>query len=301
MTIDNPQPGAPIEAPFTLDGLQVVPGEIGLQVIASNGEVSTTRETSLRVECAGCPVIFLEEPEPSAVFEEPVLPRVRGRIVPAGASSLRYRVVDRLGQAFDGPLRVRAEDGFAVFAADQVPLFGGLNRVEITAPGGTGDTARCATSVAAPDEDPSSVRAVLRWDTMGSDLDLILVGPGASLFDIEGVLAPGREGGLEGQVLDDVDGLGPEHLWTNVLPEGTYGLAVAAMFSEGSAVVTPIAGGRLGSERPLGPVFLSAGRGDLWLVGTVRVAAGVATFEPVDRIFSGFEVPMEPPERWSEL
>ncbi len=110
----------------------------------------------------------------------------------------------------------------------------GLNRVTVSAlnSGGVGNTSvnvRCSSA-------NPVIWTELVWDTNGTDVDIHLLKPGASLFDIPGdcyfsnmkpdwgAAGAGDDPQLD---IDDIDGYGPEHITLNKMPTaGRYSLWV---------------------------------------------------------------------------
>jgi len=304
--LENPTPGAPTEIPFTIDGIPINPGASTVEVIAEAGVASQRYPVDVERQCVGCPEVTIESPRGTPVLAERFIPRLTGRITPAPGPGVRWRVLGERGQVFDGPLRpVPGDDGSAIFELGRVPTFDGLNRVDVIAPVEGGFEGSCSTAVLAPASRPRGARAVLTWDTE-ADLDLVWVGPGATLDSPGGVVSPSRmDESLSARVSDDFDGFGPELLIAGELGDGAYGILVEPITDEGaggsSGIVRLTFEDRLLTERPLGPRFTSAARGDLWVVGALRVEDGAARFVEVDRVVSLDDPPARPPTDWPEL
>ena len=303
--LENPRPGEPAELPFTLDDVAVDPGPTTVVVEARAGLARQRYAIDVERSCTGCPEVVIEEPG-GASLDAPVIPRLAGRVRPAPAAELRWRVVGDRGQVLDGQLPVEPTGGEATFRLLHVPTFGGRNRVEVVAPAAGGVEGSCSTTVLAPPTAPRSLKVVSTWDNPTSDLDLVLVGPGATLEDDRGVVSPTRrDPALPARVLDDFDGRGPEILSADPLVDGAYGLAVEPLTdgaAAGSSAVLRLAWeDRLLTPRPLGPRFVSAARGELWIVGAVRVEDGVGRFIEVDEVVGFDTLPTRPPGDWPTL
>ncbi len=306
--ITNPQPGTLSEIPFTLDRVPLTPGPAAVRVVADVGDATRSYFVDVQLECPGCPEVVLEEPRGSPILPAPVLPRVGGTVLPAIIDGrAMWRVRDAQGQVFDGPLTLSFADGSSRFRKDRLPVFPGFNEVEVLVPvSGQAVEGRCSTSVTGPPAPENSLRLVLTWDATDSDLDLVLLGPEATLDGFEGILSPRlADPNLAGTVLDDFDGEGPEQLFTESLPDGVYGVAVEAL-SDGTApgsnaLLRVLFEGRLLTDRPLGPHFLSSTRGDIWIVGRVAIQSGSADWLSVDEIVTVDEPPSRPPSEWPRL
>ncbi|HJL41225.1 MAG TPA: hypothetical protein RMG48_07960 [Myxococcales bacterium LLY-WYZ-16_1] len=299
-TVSNPQPGRRSDVVFLIDDVPLPPGpaDLRVQVRAGVGQ----QESLIRVSsaCEGCPEVRIDQPEPLASVRERILPRLEGQVAGHQGGDGFWRVTDAQGQVFDGPLPIEPSTG--AFRVDDLPLFAGVNAIEVKAPGPVAE-GRCAVSVVAPQASEPGLRGVLTWDTDGSDLDLVFVAPDGSLADGRGLLSA-RFASMEGEVLDDFDGRGPELLRVQPEAPGIYGLAVEALTdgsaSGSSALLRLLDAGRLLTVPPLGPRFLSAERGDVWLVGTLEVPedGGAVRFDSVDRLVSVRSLPSEPPADW---
>lgn len=303
LRLDNPRPGEPAELPFTFDDVPVDPGFTTVVVEATAGLARQTYTVDVERTCEGCPVVQIDTPI-DASLSEPVVPRLSGRVRPSTSRNLRWRVVDERGQVLDGALPVVVSGDEAVFRLLNVPTFGGRNRLEVVAPAAGAVEGSCATTVLAPPTRERSFKAVLTWDNARSDLDLVLVGPSGTLGGPDGALSASRFGSaLPGRVLDDFDGRGPEILVADPLADGVYGLAVEALTdgedSGSSAIVRAAWEDQLLTARPLGPRFLSASRGDLWLVGVVQIEDARARFRQIDAVIP-FDAPSTrlPPKEW---
>lgn len=306
LRVENPTPGTSAELPFTLDDVSIDPGLTTVIVEARADLALQTYVIDVERSCAGCPEVVIEEPV-SASLERPLVPRLSGRISPPPPAGSRWRVTDDRGQVLDGSLPVVVEGDVATFRLLDVPTFGGRSRVEVIAPASGGTEGSCSTTVLAPPAPERSLLVMSTWDNGSSDLDLVLVGPGASLANESGDIASPtrRASGLPVRVLDDFDGLGPETLRADPLPDGTYGLVVEPVTDggqSGSSVVIRLAWeDRLLTPRPLGPRFVSAARDERWVVGAVRVEGGTGRFIEVDEVVGSDSLPSRPPGDWPTL
>jgi hypothetical protein len=105
-------------------------------------------------------------------------------------------------------------------------------------------------------------------------------------------------------VVDDFDGLGPETIQAEELPEGEYGLIVEPVFDDRDAGANTFLrllwNGRLVVPAPIGPQFLTSTRGELWIAGTLTIAADGATWRPLGDILPPGMAPTRPPADWPE-
>lgn len=304
--LDNPNPGVPTELPFTLDDVVLDPGETTVEVVARAGVAEQTNPVDVERACVGCPEVTVAEPSSAAVLAARFIPRLVGRIEPAPPAGARWRVTDEQGQVFDGALPLVPDGTAATFRVLQVPTFAGRNRLDVLVPVSGGFEGSCSTAVLAPATEPRSARAVLTWDTDGSDLDLVFVGSGASLGIPGGVVSPRRrDDQIPARVQDDFDGRGPELLFAAPLTDGAYGIVVEAQADGAalgsSALVRVLYEDRLLLERPAGPQFLSAARGELWVVGALHIENGAGRFVAVDEVITSDQLPIRPPRDWPAL
>ena len=195
------------------------------------------------------------------------------------------------------------------YILDDVPLFPGLNQVEVVVSGvgsGRGE-ARCTVQVNAGVTAEAGLRAILTWDGPTADLDLHLVGDGGQYGDPTSSLSSRTRNpiGFSGQVDDDFDGLGPEVLTVASLPDGTYGLVVEAVFDDrdpgSTAFLRVLYDGRTLTAGPIGPQYLQAIAGDLWVAGVVEVSNGQAAFRSVDERAVASSPPTTAPSAWPVL
>lgn len=295
LSLSNPTPGFLSEVPFLIDDIALTPEPVDVEVKVSIGVAERVERIQIDATCESCPQVEIAQPLPRSAVVGLQLPRLQGRVEPRPSSPGFWRITDRSGQVFDGRLEF---DGFGRYEQRALPLFAGVNTVQVRAPG-SGDDGRCAISVITSEAVENGLRSVLTWNA-DSDLDTVLVAPGGSLARGEGLISP-RFFDPDATVDDDFDGFGPEVLQAPVEP-GTYGLAVEAITdgsgSGSTALLRVLVDGRLITVPPAGPRFLSAERGDVWLAGLVQVGESSAQFVPVDRIVSLLDLPDAPPEDW---
>jgi hypothetical protein len=132
-----------------------------------------------------------------------------------------------------------------------------------------------------------------------------VIGPGGRLSDpATDLSATTPDPAFGGTIDDDFDGLGPEIALIPELPDGVYGVVVAPVFDDqdpGSNAILRL----LGDGRPLmrglmGPRFLSAVDGSLWIVGKLSVSDGLASWESIDELLDGSMAPTAPPSAWPD-
>ena len=207
----------------------------------------------------------------------------------------------------DGALPMAA-DGRNFSIAD-LPLFPGVNRVEVLVSGvgtGQGET-RCSVRVNAGVSAESGLRAILTWDGATSDLDLHLVGPDGRYGDPGTSLSSRTRDpvSFSGTVDDDFDGLGPEVVTVPSVPDGAYGIVVEAVFDAedpgATALLRLLYDGETLTSGPIGPRYVRALTGDLWVVGVLEVSNGQAAFRSIDEPASAAMPPTTSPSMWPIL
>lgn len=304
VTVDNPSPGTFSSLPFVVDRVLVDPGLTNLSVTAAVQSSRRTSQVLVEIPCPGCADIAVEAPAHNSAVAGLVAPRLAGRIDPAPSRAL-WRVHSSAGDVFDGTLLV---DGGGGFRLDRLPLFAGPNRVEVVVTGlgqGLGE-ARCSTAVVSSVAQERGLRAVMSWDGATADVDLHLVGPGGVFGEPTNSLSPRSPTPVfGGEVADDFDGLGPEVLRLEAMPDGVYGVIVEPVTDgadPGSNVfVRLLFEGRALTSGPIGPAYLSAKRGEIWVLGALRVAGGRAELVEVDEIVEIANPPTQPPSAWPML
>jgi hypothetical protein len=300
VTVRNDRAGQFTEIPFVIDRIFVDSGATTLNVVASVGTSKQTDVASIEIACPGCAEIDVVEPRTNLPVAGLLLPRLFGSVDPGMGTGV-WRVHSTAGDVFDGPLPIQN----GTFLLDRVPIFAGANRVEVLVTGvgeGLGES-RCSVPVGSSVARERGLRVVLSWDGPTSDLDLHLVGPGGVFGDPTSTLSPrSLMPGFGGDVLDDFMGYGPEVLTLADVGDGVYGIAVEPVFDAfdpgANAVLRVIGEGRSLTAGPIGPRFVSARAGDLWIVGTVEVAGDSLTWQPVDMLVRGAAPPTRPPSDW---
>lgn len=288
VTLLHPEPGRLLELPF-VGAVDLPPRLSSLLVSASVRSADRSVTVQVAGSCESCPLIRINEPTDSGISSL-ILPSFSGTLDPATDSVGVWRVSGPDGQVFDGPLEAEA----GVFRVEDLPLFAGANDVQAVVGGG-----RCSTVVVAPAE-VSDLRLLLTWDNT-SDLDIILVGPSGDLAAREGLLsALDTPSTFSGQVDDDFNGFGPESLTASELAPGTYGIAVevtSSPVSGASPFLRILSRGRLLRVPGVGPRFLSAERGEVWLAALLDIGPdGDARLQLVDRVVQ--MSPTGPPALW---
>ena len=288
--------------PFVLDDVFVDPGQVQLFVRAQVPGASQTFPVPVEIECPGCAQVTVTSPLPNSTGTGLRLNDLQGSVDrPVQSAIWRVRGT---GGVLDGSLGVT--DGGLRFAGANLPLFPGTNRVEVLVTGvgtGLGET-RCSILVNAGVSVETGLRAILTWDGATSDLDLHLVGDGGRFGDPSTTLSSRSRSpvGFRGVVDDDFDGMGPETLVVSTLPDGDYGLVVEAVFDDqdpgSTAFLRVLYDGQTLTAGPIGPQYLQAIAGDLWVAGVLSVRSGQAAFEPIDGRLMGVMPPTTPPSAW---
>ncbi|MCB9653689.1 MAG: hypothetical protein H6729_06120 [Deltaproteobacteria bacterium] len=296
----NPKEGTLARIPFVIDGITVDPGQTNLTIVADVEGSRKVRTVAFDVACPGCAAITMTVPVTRQTILGLELPTLSGSISPAIPSAV-WRVRSRTGDVFDGTLPLKN----GRFLLERIPIFAGRNTVEVVASGvgdGLGEN-RCTQAISSAVARETGLRVVLTWDGSTSDLDLIIVGPGGRLWDEDSMLSPRSPSPrFEGRVEDDFDGLGPETAILESMADGVYGIAVEAVYDGqdpgSNALIRLLFDGRSITTGPVGPLHLSANRGELWIVGVVRVEGGVAVFTPIDSVLVGNMAPETSPDLW---
>lgn len=283
------------DIPFLVDGLEVDAFTRGVRVTASVGPgVQRTRSVAIEPACTDCQ-IGLDAPARSTETSLRILDRLAGFARPDDGL-IGWRVRGGRGGLFDGTAAVDPATGR--FEVRALPLFAGRNQLEVVAWRPDGEL-RCTSFVRAPGV-ARGLRAVLTWDTDGTDFDLHLVGPGGRFGEPGEDLSPATGPAFGGTVDDDFDGRGPESLDVAGLPDGTYGLVVEPLRGSGTAVVRVFDDGAPLAPVPAGPRYLDAAALDLWVVGRIQAESGRASFEPLDERLDRAAPPTRPPEDWPD-
>lgn len=301
VTVRNPNPGHFQKMAFSIDGVQLDPGKSTLAVTASIQGASRSTQVGIDLACPGCATITIDDPSSRTSETGLELPTLRGSIAPAVLLAA-WRVRSASGDVLDGLLPVAPNGGFAI---DRLPLFAGLNRVEVVASGvgsGIGES-RCSTIVSSAIGHESGLRVLLSWDGPNSDLDLHVIGPGGHFGDPASSLsARSQRPSFGGNVEDDSLGFGPEVAQIEAPPDGVYGLIVEPIVDGGDfgsdATLRVLFEGRLVMRGPIGPHHVTSLDGQLWVAGAVAVEGGAVTWIPIDESVSAASPPTRPPSDW---
>jgi hypothetical protein len=301
VTVKNPNPGSFASMTFVVEGIELDPGPSTLDVIAKIVGARKSVRVGVELACPGCATITVDEPMRRASVSGLELPVLRGAINPA-VELASWRVRSYTGDVLDGVLPVGAGGRFSI---DNVPLFPGLNRVEVAAFGGGAGNgrARCSTIVTSAVGSERGVRALLLWDGESSDLDLHVIGPNGRFGDPASSLsARGQMPAFGGLLTDDSFGFGPEVAQIEVPPDGVYGLIVEPIVDGGDfgsdATLRLLYDGRPLVRGPIGPRHLTSLDGRLWVAGTMMISGGAATWLPIDELVSAANPPTRPPADW---
>jgi hypothetical protein len=296
----NPTPGSFATLSFILEGIELDPGESSLLVEARTGGADKKTSVDVIVDCPGCATIAIHEPKPLASAPGLELPALAGSIMPLTVKRGIWRIFSADGDVLDGTLPVSG----GAFAMDRLPLFPGLNHVEVLVTGvGTGlGEARCSSLVSSGTARESGLRLVLIGDDPDADLDTHLIGPTGHFGDPMTSLSPRSQNpSFGGTVIDDVDG--PEVTTVPMPPDGVYGVIVEPVIDgrlDGSnALMHVLFDGRLATPRPIGPRHLTSLDGKLWIVGTVKIAQGTVEWTTIDEVVEAAMVPVDVPSAWT--
>lgn len=295
ITVENPTPGSFSVVPFIIDGVEVDTGPATLIVEASVLGSRQTKPIPIEIECPGCPEIALDTNLVASGLE---LARIAGTVRGVEVPAAVWRVRSVHGDVIDGLMPVQG----GTFAATRLPLFAGANRIEVSAAAPGGAESRCSVSIDAPAVD-RGLRAFITWDGPTSDLDLHVIGPGGAFGDgASSLSARGRFPAFGGVVNDDAEGFGPEELRIAGPPLGTYGFIVEPV-TDGrdpgaSAFLRVLYDGRLVQRGPIGPAYVSADLGELWVAGRLVIDEDGATWDGHDQYVPTVPLPDAAPEAW---
>jgi hypothetical protein len=291
----NAEPGRFVSLPFTTRDIAVDPGVTSIRVIARVGAAAKTLEQLVELPCVGCTRVALDVPPFPAAVAGLTLPELRGSVAPA-TPRVVWRVRSDLDQVIDGTAPV--VDGR--FQVRRVPLFTGTNRLSVSASAATAPEGRCTVTVTSGAATEPGLRVLLTWDGQTSDLDVHLVGADGRYGVPGGALSASAPNAALGTVNDVFDGFGPEVLSSVALEDGVYGVLVEPVVDNAdagsSAFVRVLWRGRLLTTTPVGPQFLSDRDQRLWVVGTVEVQGGSATWRKLDVMLDA--PPTTPPSAW---
>lgn len=298
--VKNPETGRRVTLSFVVEDLELDPGLTQISLRADVGGSRDVLTHLVEVPCPGCANIRIDSPPLPFTAPGLELPRLEGRI-DGDVRTAIWRVRGENGGVFDGLIDV-VQGGFILH---NLPLFAGFNRVQIVASGvgeGLGEN-RCSAPIASAVQRERGLRLILSWDGPSSDLDLHLIGPGGTFGDpVNSLSSRSRMPFFGGDVRDDFDGLGPEVLTVEELPDGVYGLIVEPVFDDrdpgSNAFLRALYEGRPITAGPIGPSFVSSEEGDLWIAGTITADGGNATFAPLGDFVPVSAPPSRPPADW---
>ncbi|MEL7372359.1 MAG: hypothetical protein AAFN74_25765, partial [Myxococcota bacterium] len=144
VTVRN-ETGGFAAVPFILDNVFVDPGQTMLDVSASTPGSTKTLNVPISVACPGCAQVTVTSPLPNSTGDGLRLPVLQGQVDTRIQSAI-WRVRGP-GGLLDGTLPV--DDSGRSFALADLPLFPGVNRVEVLVTGvgqGRGER-RCSVRV----------------------------------------------------------------------------------------------------------------------------------------------------------
>jgi hypothetical protein len=299
VTLTNPNNGTFAKLSFVIDNVYLDPGKNKLTVGAVAGSAQKVESVGIQLDCPGCAQISIADPKGLASVPGLELGRLDGAIMPSSVNRAVWRVHGLEGDVLDGALEVQ-NGGFSI---DRIPLFPGINRVEVIVSGvgsGLGE-ARCSSLVESGIAHESGLRLILSHDDSSADLDLHVIGPSGSFNDPATSLSIRSEHpSFGGTVVQDFDG--PEVATIGSPPDGVYGVIVEPVIDGPDlgedATLHVLFNGRTASPRPLGPQHLTALDGKLWVAGTVRIESGAATWTAIDQLVDGTAPPTTPPSMW---
>jgi hypothetical protein len=295
----NPNAGTFATLSFVIEGVELDPGTSALTIDAQSGSAEKKTTVDTIVDCPGCAQISIADPKPLASAPALELPKLSGSIMPATVTLGIWRIFSAEADVLDGALPV----GGGTFNLDRLPLFPGLNHVEVLVTGvGTGlGESRCSALVSAGVTRETGLRLILFGDVPDADLDIHVIGPTGHFGETMTTLSPrSRNPMFGGSVVDDVNG--PEVAMIPMPPDGTYGVIVEPVIDgsgDGSnAILHVLFNGRLDTPRPLGPRHLTALDGNLWVVGAVKIASGTAEWTTIDTLIEASMSPTTVPSAW---
>lgn len=304
LSVENPSPGVFATVPFVLDGVPIDSGFATVFVNASIQGSDQSAQIRTEVQCPDCARITMDSPTLNSSTPGLELPSLRGTIAPNTVPQAIWRVRSAFGDVFDGQLSVVN----GTYGLDRLPLFAGSNRIEVVVSGvgaGLGE-ARCSTLINSAVARERGLRGLLLWDGPTSDLDIHVIGPGGRFGELGTTLTSRSPTSLfGGEVVDDFDGLGPEVVTIDPLPDGIYGIAVEPVFDAedpgSTAFLRLLYDGRPLTIGPIGPAHISSDLGQLWIAGALEVQDGAVTWREVDQIVDAVTPPTQTPEFWPQL
>ncbi|MBN2361705.1 MAG: hypothetical protein JXR83_19790 [Deltaproteobacteria bacterium] len=248
--------------------------------------------------CADCPRLTLHEPTSGSLADRLFFAPLSGVASGFDGDSLRWVVTAEDGTQLSGPIAAASGGQFAKALA---PLRLGLNGVAVEASNQAG-SARCQRLVETAAVATDLLEVTVGWSSPDADLDLHLVPPGGRYGPGDCSAAVSELTRASGcTVFGDAQAGGPETL---VVPQngalGTYGILVVGFSAPPGQIVRSyvriISRGReLGA---IGPRDLVPARAEIWVVGTVTLAAADAdsAFTALDEIIA--YAPVRTPETW---
>lgn len=300
LALKNGEVGKSVTLSFVTPDVDLDPGITVFRVTARVGQSEDSLEHIVEVPCPGCATISVASPRFPATVTGLELDDVHGKVSPASVRQLIWRVQSSFGDIIDGAVEVVNGD----FVVPRIPVFAGVSRIRYVVSGvgsGLGES-RCSVSTISAVTRETGLRVLLTWDGLSSDLDVHLVGPGGGYKESGKDLYSRQGQTFGGSVEDDFDGLGPETLSSPSLPDGVYGLVVEPVADANdpgsNAVMRVLWDGRLLSKAPYGPQYLSVSTDELWVVGTLNVSGGQATFNRMGAVISAEMPPTRPPADW---
>jgi hypothetical protein len=299
LSVTNPNPGHFTRVPFALDNVEIYPGPSTVLVVASAGSAHDSVMQTVTVPCTDCARIAILDPKDAVTSVGGlVLPVLSGGIDPVTVSIAEWRVRSQSGDVFSGTIHVQG----GLFTVNDLPLFPGLNRVEVDVSGVGSGSSRCAAGVTAGFAEEHGLRGVLIWDGSTGDVDLHLIGPGGRFGDPATDLFSGSMMALGGSLKDVFMGYGPEVGQIPTLKDGVYGVVVEPVLDDQdpgeNAMVWLLVDGRPLVRGALGPMYISSQVGLLWMVGTVSVVGGAATWHALGDLIPVSMPPTRPPSDW---
>lgn len=301
VAVNNPNVGTLARLPFVIDGVVLDPGPSTIIVEASIGAAKRATSVEVDVECPGCAVLAITEPGRRATVAGFELRHLAGTVEPPTPSTAIWRVFSASGDVIDGIMDVAS----GRFDVERLPLFPGLNRVEVVVTGvgsGLGES-RCSVLVTSSMTSEDGLRAILQWNGRSADLDLHVVGPGGRWGDAATSLSSrSLRPFFGGQLFDDAEGYGPEVARVAFPVEGAYGLVIEPVVDGEDlgtdALVRVFFQGRPMFAGPVGPRYVTSDAGELWVVGVVTIEGGAASWRALDELVPAARPPSTSPEAW---
>ncbi|MCK6547180.1 hypothetical protein L6R52_15120 [Myxococcota bacterium] len=301
VVVTNPNAGTLARLPFVLDGVVLDPGKSTILVDASIGAAKRATSVEVEVECPGCARLAVLEPGRRATVPALELRHLSGTVDPPTPAVAIWRVFNQSGDVIDGIMDVRA----GRFDVERLPLFPGVNRVEVVVTGvGTGlGESRCSVLVTSSVTSEDGLRAILQWNGRSADLDLHVVGPGGHFGDPATSLSSRSPAPFfGGQLYDDAEGYGPEVARVPFPVDGAHGLVVEPIIDGADlgtdALVRVLFRGRPLFSGPVGPRWVTSDAGELWIVGVATLEGGAASWRVIDELVPAARPPVTTPDAW---